>query len=170
MQCKACDETNLALLLLFNEEPALRFPYERLDEELHSEFLIRAHGARGDELKSVVREWLNETAMTSDSWMRKERRLLKRSKPSVFLDSPELKKRMVSKHGKLQGIISAGPSYILNAGPAGDITGTNMYAVDAVDTFTQEHTQCHLAVYNSYTLLCYGVFHVRPGRSCPCEV
>ena len=170
MQCKACDETNLALLLLFNEEPALRFPYERLDEELHSEFLIRAHGARGDELKSVVREWLNETAMTSDFGMRKERRSLKRSKPSVFLDSPGLKKRMGSKHGELQRIISAGPSYILNAGPAGDITGTNMYAVDAVDTFTQEHTQCHLAVYNSYTLLCYGVFHVRSGRSCSCEV
>jgi len=155
---------------LFNEKPALRFPYERLDEDLHSEFLIRAHGARGDELKSVVEKWLNEKAMTSAFGMRKERRSLKRSKPSVFLDSPDLKKRMGSKHGELQGIISAGPSYILNAGPPGDITGTNMYAVDAVDTFTQEHTQCHLAVYNSYTLLCYGVFPARPGRSCSCEV
>ena len=51
MQCKACDETNLALLLLFNQEPALPFPYERLDEDLQSEFLIYARDARGDELK-----------------------------------------------------------------------------------------------------------------------
>ena len=117
MQCKACDETNLALLLLFKEEPALRFPYERLGDDLHSEFLIRAHGAMGDELKSVVEKWLNEKAMTSAFGMRKERRYLKRSKASVFLDSPDLKKRMGSKHGELQGIISAGPSYILNAAP-----------------------------------------------------
>ena len=135
MQCKACDDTNLALLLLFNEEPALRFPYERLDEYLHSEFRISAHGARGDELKSVVEKWLNEKVMASAFGMRKERRSLNRSKASVFLDWPDLKKRMGSKHGELQGIISAGPSYILNA-PPGDITGTNMYAVDAVDTFT----------------------------------
>ena len=117
MQCKACDETNLALLLLFNQEPALRFPYERLDEDLHSEFLISAHGARGDELKSMVEKWLNEKAKTSAFGMWKERRCLKRSTASVFLDSPDLKKRMGSKHGELHSIISAGPSYMLNAGP-----------------------------------------------------
>ena len=167
MQCKACDETNLALLLLFKEEPALRFPYERLGDDLHSEFLIRAHGAMGDELKSVVEKWLNEKTMTSAVGIR---RSLKRSKPLVFLDSPDLKKRMRSKRGELQGILSDGPSYIMNAGHSGDIRGINMYSVDAVDTFTEEHTQCHLAVYYSYTLLCVRVFPVRPGRSASCEV
>ena len=157
MQCKACDETNLALLLLFNEEPALRFPYERLGDDLHSEFLIRAHGAMGDELKSVVEKWLNEKTMTSAVGIR---RSLKRSKPLVFLDSPDLKKRMRSKRGELQRILSDGPSYIMNAGHS----GINMYSVDAVDTCTEEHTQCHLA------MRCVRVFPVRPGRSASCEV
>ena len=82
-----------------------------------SSYVISAHGARGDERKGVMEKWLNEKAMTSAFGMRKERRYLKRIKASVFLDSPDLKKRKGSKHGELQGIISAGPSYMLNAGP-----------------------------------------------------
>ena len=147
----------MALLLLFKEEPALRFPYERLGDDLHSEFLIRAHGAMGDELKSVVEKWLNEKTMTSAVGIR---RSLKRSKPLVFLDSPDIKKRMRSKRGELQSILSDGPSYIMHAGHS----GINMYAVDAVDTCTEEHTQCHLAT------RCVRVFPVRPGRSASCEV
>ena len=168
MQCKACDETNLALLLLFNQEPALRFPYERLGEDLQSEFLIYARDARGDELKKMVEKWCNENAKTSPFGMRKERRCLKRATASVFLNSPDLKKRMGSKHGELHSIISAGPSYMLNAGPPGNIKAINMYAVDAVEG--EEHPYCHLVVYNAYTQFCNEEHTAHAGRSPSCEV
>ena len=159
VRCKACNENTLALLQFINEEPALRIPYDlkvRVDHDIQSGFVIRAHGVRGDELNSVVLTWLTER--------RTEHRSLKRSKRSVFLDSPDLKKPMRSKHGELQAIISAGPSYILHTGAPGDITGTNMYAVD---TCTQEHRHCNLVMYNSYMPPWFGVFPVRSGRSPP---
>ena len=112
MRCKACYETNLALLQMYNEEPALRFPYDRkvpVDEDLHSEFLIKAHRVRGAELKSPVHTFITEKPTTWLTEKRTEHRSLKRSTPSIFLDSPDLKKPMRSKHGELQAIISAGP-------------------------------------------------------------
>ena len=112
VRCKACNETTLALLQLFNEEPALRFPYElkvRVDDDIQSGFVIRAHGVRGDELKCQVHTFITEKPTTWFTEKRTEHRSLKRSKRSVFLDSPDLKKPMRSKHGELQAIISAGP-------------------------------------------------------------
>ena len=57
---------------------------------------------------------------------------------------------------------------MLNAGPPGNITATNMYAVDAVEA--EEHPYCHLAVYNAYTQFCYEVHPAHAGRSPSCEV
>ena len=120
VRCKPCYETNLALLRLFNEEPALRFPCDRkvrVDDDLHSEFLIRAHRVRGAELKSRVHTFITEKPTTWLTEKRTEHRPLKPSTPSIFLDSPDLKKHMRSKHGELQAIISAGPSYIMYTAP-----------------------------------------------------
>ena len=88
-------------------------------------------------------------------------RSLKRSKRSVFLDSPDLKKHMRSKHGELQAIISAGPSYILHTGTPGDIAGRYMICCGYL---TQEH-RCEM--YNSYMPPWFGVFPVRRGRARP---
>jgi len=145
VRCKACNETTLALLQFFNEEHALRIPYDlkvRVDHDIQSGFVIRARGVRGDELKCQVQRSITEKPPTWFTEKRTEHRSLKRSKPSVFLDSPDLKKHMRSKHGELQAIISAGSSYILYTRAPGDITGTNKYAVD---TCTQEHRHCLLA-------------------------
>ena len=144
VRCKACNENTLALLQFINEEPALRIPYDlkvRVDHDIQSGFVIRAHGVRGDELMCQVQTFITEKPTTWLTEKRTEHRSLKRSKRSVFLDSPDLKKRMRSKHGELQAIISAGPSYMYSGTP-GDITGINMYAVD---TCTQEHRHCLLA-------------------------
>ena len=125
MRCKACNETTLALLQLFNEEPALRFPYDlkvRVDDDIQRGFVIRDHGVWGDELTRQVQTFITEKPTTWLTEKRTEHRSLKRSKRSVFLDSPDLKKHMRSKHGELQAIISAGPSYILYSGAPGDIT------------------------------------------------
>ena len=57
VRSKACNVTTLALLQLFNEEPALRFPYDlkvRVDDDIQRGFVIRDHGVWGDELKSQV--------------------------------------------------------------------------------------------------------------------
>ena len=120
VRCKACNETTLALLQFINEEPALRIPYDlkvRVDHDIQSGFVIRAHGVRGDELKCQVHTFITEKPTTWFPDTRTEHRFLKRSKRCVFLDSPGLKKHMRSKHGELQAIISAGPSYILYTGP-----------------------------------------------------
>ena len=66
VRCKACYETNLALLQLFNEEPALRLTCDlmvRVDHDMQSEFVIRAHGVRGDELKSQAQTFITEKPM-----------------------------------------------------------------------------------------------------------
>ena len=88
---------------MFNEEPALRFPYDlkvRVDDDIQSGFVIRAHGFRGDELKCQVQTFITEKPTTWLTEKRTEHRSLKRSKHSVFLDSPDLKKHMRSKqHG-----------------------------------------------------------------------
>ena len=60
----------MALLQMYNEEPALRFPYDRkvpVDEDLHSGFLIKAHRVRGVELKSPVHTFVTEKPTT---WLR----------------------------------------------------------------------------------------------------
>ena len=109
----------VALLQLFNEEPALRFPYDlkvRVDDDIQSGFVIRAPGVRGDELKCQVQRFITENPTTWLTEKRTEHLCLKRSKPSVFLDSPDLKKHMRSNYGELQAIISAGPLYILHTG------------------------------------------------------
>ena len=106
----------MALLQFFNEEHALRIPYDlkvRVDHDIQSEFVIRTHDVRGDELKCQVQTFITEKPTTWLTEKRTEHRSLKRSKCSVFLDSPDLKKHMRSKHGELQAIISAGPSYIM---------------------------------------------------------
>ena len=102
VRCKACNETTLALLQLFNEEPASRFPYDlkvRVDDDIQRGFVIRAHGVWGDELTRQVQTFITENPTTWLTEKRTEHRFLKRSKPSVFLDSPDLKKPMRSKHG-----------------------------------------------------------------------
>ena len=99
VRCKACNENTLALLQFINEEPASRFPYElkvRVDDDIQSGFVIRAHGVRGDELKCQVQTYITEKPTTWLTEKRTEHRSLKRSKRSVFLDSPDLKKRMRS--------------------------------------------------------------------------
>ena len=66
VRCKACNENTLALLQLFKEEPALRLPCDlkvRVDHDIQSEFVIRAHGVRGDELKSQVQTFITERPM-----------------------------------------------------------------------------------------------------------
>ena len=66
VRSKACNVTTLALLQLFNEEPALRLPCDlmvRVDHDIQSEFVIRAHGVRGDELKSQVQTFITEKPM-----------------------------------------------------------------------------------------------------------
>ena len=145
VRSKACDETTLALLQLFNEEQALRFPCDlkvRVNDDIQNGFVIRAHCVRGDELKCQAQTFITDKPTTWLTEKRTEHRPLKRSKRSVFLDSPDLKKHMRSKHGELQAIISAGPSYILYTRAPGGITGTNKYDVD---TCTQEHRHCLLA-------------------------
>ena len=142
---KACNETTLAPLQLFSEDLALRIPCDlkvRVDHDIQSVFVVRAHCVKGDERTCQVQTTITEKPTTWFTEKRTELRSLKRSKHCVFLHSPDLKKRMRSKHGELQAIISAGPSYILHTGAPGDITGTNMYAVD---TCTQEHRHCLLA-------------------------
>ena len=67
VRCNACNETTLALLQLFNEEPASRFPYDlkvRVDDDIQSGFVIRAHGVRGDELKCQVQTFITEKPTT----------------------------------------------------------------------------------------------------------
>ena len=112
VRCKACNETTLALLQFINEEPALRIPYDlkvRVDDDIQRGFVIRDHGVWGDELTRQVQTFITEKPTTWLTEKRTEHRSLKRSKRSVFLDSPDLKKPMRSKHGELQAIISAGP-------------------------------------------------------------
>ena len=93
----------MALLQLFNEEPALRFPYDlkvRVDDDIQRGFVIRDHGVWGDELTRQVQTFITENPTTWLTEKRTEHLCLKRSKPSVFLDSPDLKKHMRSKqHG-----------------------------------------------------------------------
>ena len=91
VRCKACNETTLALLQFINEEPALRIPYDlkvRVDDDIQSGFVIRAHGVRGDELMCQVQTFITEKPTTCLTDKRTEHRSLKRSKRSVFLDSP----------------------------------------------------------------------------------
>ena len=103
MRRKACNETTLALLQFINEEPALRIPYDlkvRVVHDIQNGLVIRARGVRGDELKCQVHTFITEKPTTWFTEKRTEHRFLKRSKPSVFLDSPDLKKHMRSKqHG-----------------------------------------------------------------------
>ena len=112
VRCKTCNENTLALLQFINEEPALRFSCDlrvRVDDDIQSGIVIRAHGMRGDELMCQVQTFITEKPTTCLTDKRTEHRSLKRSKPSVFLDSPDLKKHMRSNYGELQAIISAGP-------------------------------------------------------------
>ena len=125
MRRKACNETTLAPLQLFSEDLALRIPYDlkvRVDHDIQSGFVVRAHGVKGDERTCQVQTSITEKPTTWFTEKRTELRSLKRSKHCVFLHSPDLKNPMRSKHGQLQAIISAGPSYILYTGALGDIT------------------------------------------------
>ena len=103
VRSKACNVTTLVLLQLFNEEPALRFPYDlkvRVDDDIQRGFVIRDHGVWGDELTRQVQTFITENPTTWLTEKRTEHVCLKRSKLSVFLDSPDLKKHMRSKqHG-----------------------------------------------------------------------
>ena len=103
VRSKACNVTTLALLQLFNEEPALRFPYDlkvRVDDDIQRGFVIRDHGVWGDELTRQVQTFITENPTTWLTEKRTEHVCWKRSKLSVFLDSPDLKKHMRSKqHG-----------------------------------------------------------------------
>ena len=67
VRCKPCDETTLAPLQLFNEDPALRIPYDlkvRVDHDIQSGFVIRARGVRGDELPCQVQRSITEKPPT----------------------------------------------------------------------------------------------------------
>ena len=63
----------MALLQFINEEPVSRFPYElkvRVDDDIQSGFVIRAHGVRGDELKCQVQTYITEKPTT---WLTEKR-------------------------------------------------------------------------------------------------
>ena len=67
VRCKACNETTLALLQFINEEPALRIPYDlkvRVDHDIQSGFVVRAHGVKGDELTCQVQTFITEKPTT----------------------------------------------------------------------------------------------------------
>ena len=99
VRCKACNENTLALLQFINEEPASRFPYElkvRVDDDIQRGFVIRDHGVWGDELTRQVQTFITENPTTWLTEKRTEHVCWKRSKLSVFLDSPDLQKHMRS--------------------------------------------------------------------------
>ena len=57
----------MAPLQLFSEDLALRIPYDlkvRVDHDIQSGFVIRAHGVRGDELKCQVHTFITEKPTT----------------------------------------------------------------------------------------------------------
>ena len=83
---------------------AVKHPYIRTDlqekfskdEESRAEFIRRSRGLIGSDLKAMIDTVLNETTSESKS--------TKRNRRTEFLDSPDLKKRLVDKPDQLENV------------------------------------------------------------------
>ena len=101
------------------------------DEESRAEFISRSRGLIGSDLKAVIDTMLKETTSESKS--------TKRSKHTEFLDSPDLKKRLIEKPDQLENVKARGPAFVHPD------TGAQMYQLTS---FTAGHPQHHFGSYD----------------------
>ena len=100
------------------------------DEESRAEFIRRSRGLMGNELKALIETMVKETTSECTTTNRKRH--------TEFLDSPDLRKRLVDKPDQLENVKARGPAFVHPD------TGAQMYQLTS---FTAEHPQHHFGSY-----------------------
>ena len=101
------------------------------DEESRAEFIRRSRGLMGNDLKALIETMVKETTS--------ETKATKRSRHTEYLESPDLKKRLMDKPDQLENVKKRGAAF------QHPDTGGNMYQLT---TFTQEHPHHHFGSYD----------------------